>query len=209
MLSPVSVTTTGQGLDVSYYALSSPSVLPDFDLLEPTITETVPNVNFLSTGGTFAGSGLTDNVGAVFTGYVIAPVTSLYTFSLESDDGSRLLIGDTVVVDNDGVHGMVEKFGQVGLEAGLHPIRIEFFEAGGGAGLIARMGSEELSFNVIPSYRLFRGADAGPDLNGDGVVNGADLGMLLSAWGTSGPGDLDGNGTVDGADLGLMLASWG
>jgi hypothetical protein len=41
------------------------------------------------------------------------------------------------------------------------------------------------------------------------VVNGGDLGLLLGAWGTSGPGDLDGSGVVDGADLGILLGSWG
>ncbi|HMN95059.1 MAG TPA: hypothetical protein PKC43_00020 [Phycisphaerales bacterium] len=48
------------------------------------------------------------------------------------------------------------------------------------------------------------------DLNGDFAVNGADLGLLLSAWGPSpsGFGDLDGNGVVDGADLGLLLSAW-
>jgi len=46
------------------------------------------------------------------------------------------------------------------------------------------------------------------DLNGDGVVDGADLGILLSNWGTPGPGDLDGNGVVDGADLGALLKAW-
>jgi hypothetical protein len=45
------------------------------------------------------------------------------------------------------------------------------------------------------------------DLNGDGVVNGADLGMLLAAWGTP-AGDLNGDGTTDGADLGVLLAAW-
>jgi hypothetical protein len=47
------------------------------------------------------------------------------------------------------------------------------------------------------------------DLNGDGAVDGADLGLLLAAWGSSSPGDLNGDGTVDGADLGLLLAAWG
>jgi hypothetical protein len=46
------------------------------------------------------------------------------------------------------------------------------------------------------------------DLDGNGTVDGADLGLLLGAWGTPGPGDLDGNGTVNGADLGLLLGSW-
>ncbi|MGA0174714.1 MAG: hypothetical protein ACO3NL_13880, partial [Phycisphaerales bacterium] len=47
------------------------------------------------------------------------------------------------------------------------------------------------------------------DLNGDGVVNGADLSILLSGWGLPGPADLDGNGTVGGSDLAILLGSWG
>ncbi len=47
------------------------------------------------------------------------------------------------------------------------------------------------------------------DLNGNGVVDGADLGQLLGAWGQGGAADLDGSGTVDGADLGQLLAAWG
>jgi hypothetical protein len=46
------------------------------------------------------------------------------------------------------------------------------------------------------------------DLNSDGVVDGADLGILLSNWGSAGAGDLDASGTVDGIDLGLLLGSW-
>ena len=46
------------------------------------------------------------------------------------------------------------------------------------------------------------------DLNGDGVVNGADLGLLLSGWGQPGIADLNGDGTVNGADLGLLLSNW-
>lgn len=47
------------------------------------------------------------------------------------------------------------------------------------------------------------------DLNGDGVVDGADLGLLLVGWGGSGAGDINGDGIVDGADLGLLLLDWG
>ncbi|MEY3023496.1 MAG: hypothetical protein RJA16_322 [Planctomycetota bacterium] len=48
------------------------------------------------------------------------------------------------------------------------------------------------------------------DLDGDCTVGGADLAILLSAWGTSGGiADLDGNGLVDGADLTLLLSFWG
>jgi len=51
------------------------------------------------------------------------------------------------------------------------------------------------------------------DLNGDRVVNGADLGLMLGAWGPcpSSPcaADLNLDGVVNGADLGLMLGAWG
>ena len=47
------------------------------------------------------------------------------------------------------------------------------------------------------------------DLNGDGVVDGADLGALLSQWGAQGgPADLNGDEAVDGSDLGEMLSRW-
>lgn len=46
------------------------------------------------------------------------------------------------------------------------------------------------------------------DLNGDGVVNAADLATLLANWGTPGPGDLNGDGTVGPADLASLLAAW-
>jgi formylglycine-generating enzyme required for sulfatase activity/subtilisin-like proprotein convertase family protein len=47
------------------------------------------------------------------------------------------------------------------------------------------------------------------DLNLDGLVDGADLGALLSVWGNGGLGDLDGDGTAGGSDLGIILAHWG
>ena len=54
--------------------------------------------------------------------------------------------------------------------------------------------------------------DCAADLNGDGTVNGADLGALLSFGGPAGglpQADIDGSGTVDGFDLAIMLAAWG
>lgn len=49
------------------------------------------------------------------------------------------------------------------------------------------------------------------DLNGDGHVDGADLALLLNAWGTTkpNPADLDHDGIVSGSDLSILLNSWG
>ena len=50
----------------------------------------------------------------------------------------------------------------------------------------------------------------GGDLTDDDTVNGADLSLLLGAWGNaSGPADIDGSGLVDGADLAALLSFWG
>ncbi|MFG0252380.1 MAG: hypothetical protein ACF8NJ_05845, partial [Phycisphaerales bacterium JB038] len=43
------------------------------------------------------------------------------------------------------------------------------------------------------------------DLTGDGCVDQADLGALLSAYDLNGDGDLDGDGDTDQTDLGLLL----
>jgi probable HAF family extracellular repeat protein len=47
------------------------------------------------------------------------------------------------------------------------------------------------------------------DLDGDGDVDQADLGILLSCYGQSDCGDLDGDGDTDQADLGILLANYG
>ena len=49
------------------------------------------------------------------------------------------------------------------------------------------------------------------DLNGDALVDGADLTVLLGAWGPCAgcPSDLDGDGVVDGADVTVLLSAWG
>ena len=49
------------------------------------------------------------------------------------------------------------------------------------------------------------------DLDGNGLVNGADLTMLLATWGpcTGCSEDLNGDDLVNGADLTILLASWG
>ena len=65
-------------------------------------------------------------------------------------------------------------------------------------------------FKIIPASGEVDCTPPNPyDLNGDTLVDGVDLGMLLAAWGTSGVGDVDNNGIVDGADLAGMLGAFG
>ena len=72
-----------------------------------------------------------------------------------------------------------------------------------------------MDFSDIPGDQYFViGLEDGPsgcqgDLDGDGFVGGADLTILLAAWGTSDPvADIDGDLIVGGADLALLLGRW-
>lgn len=198
------------GIEVAYYALDALSELPDFDTLKPIGSEVVANIDYASTGGEFMGSGLSDDVGAVFTGWVQAPEAGDWRFGTNSDDGSALYIGDQQVVNNDGLHGMVERSGTIALEPGWHAVRVEFFERGGGAGLIVLAGGPGTAYDVITADRWMHGGTLPPstDLNNDGRVDGSDLTILLGEWGGPGDADFDGNGIVDGVDLARMLGDW-
>lgn len=91
-----------------------------------------------------------------FEGLLDVPADGVYTFSLTSDDGSRLYIGRQLVVDNDGLHPMREKSGFVGLKAGLHPLRVEWFNAGAGAGLEVRWQGPETGRQKLSTAAIFR-----------------------------------------------------
>ncbi len=47
------------------------------------------------------------------------------------------------------------------------------------------------------------------DLDGDLVIDAADLAILLANWGGDGAADLDCDGVVDAGDLAALLAAWG
>jgi hypothetical protein len=70
-----------------------------------------------------------------FNGFIEVPEDEVYTFYARSDDGSKLWIGDKLVVDNDGIHGEIEKLGQIALRKGFHPIRAKYFENKGDSSL--------------------------------------------------------------------------
>jgi len=115
------------GLDCELFA-GDWSELPDFDALQPLKTETVVNIGLHAKRGA-------EYFGRRISGYIRIPRDDVYTFALTSDDGSRLTVGDTVVVDNDGLHGTQQKRGVVALAAGTHVIEVEYFNKTGGASL--------------------------------------------------------------------------
>jgi hypothetical protein len=211
---PDQPTAIEPGAFVNYYALSSPSVLPDFSSLEPYLDDVVAEIGFQSTGGAFATSGRSDEVGAVFTGYVQVAGPGFYTFSTESDDGSRLYIGEQLVVENDGLHPMIEKTGTLGLMAGRHATRVEFFENTGGAGLVVRLEGPALPRHIIPAWAWSHDVEDVPcpeDVDGDGIVGVNDVLEIIGSWGDcSGcAADVNGDGNVGVDDVLAVISAWG
>jgi alpha-L-fucosidase len=123
--------------------------LPDFKSLAPVQEGVLANLDFSPRKDV-------EHFGFEYTGFIQVPETGVYAFFTESDDGSRLYIGDTLVVDNDGLHGMHEKHGVIALAAGLHPIRVTFFEKTGGEDLKVYYKSLKQKRQPISESMLFQ-----------------------------------------------------
>lgn len=194
-----------EGLGVRYYALGSLSALPNFDALEPIGEDISLDVDYASTNGVFMNSGRADNVGAVFEGYFQALFPGVYTFTTSSDDGSKLYVAGQEVVDNDGLHGMQRAGGTIALDAGWHPIRIEFFERGGGAGLIATASGPlmpEIELGGILISHEFNEPCSSADFTSDGLLDIYDVFAFFDAFNASEPSaDFTGDGAFDVFDV--------
>ena len=100
--------------------------------------------------------GRDEGYGLRFEGYIDVPADGVYTFFVASDDGSRLLIGRTLVVDNDGLHVMREASGAIGLRAGYHPITVTCFNATGDRGLAVAVAGPGMDKQPVPAAMLYR-----------------------------------------------------
>ena len=124
---------------------------------KPTIKRVDKNLNFRSTTMTFPGTKLQSHFAIRWTGKIKIPKDGKYTFYLESDDGSRLLIDSKQVVDNGGLHEMQMESGSVELKSGDHEIKVDYYENenDGGAGCVLSWKAEGLAKEVVPEKALF------------------------------------------------------
>jgi len=136
------------GLDYSYYH-GTWTQIPDFSTLRKEKSGTVNNFNLTPRMEN-------DNFGLRFEGYISVPADGIYIFYVSSDEGSRLYIGDSLIVSNDGLHSVQERSGQIGLKAGLHYIRVEYFEKSMSQELAVSYEGPGIAKQVIPDAILFR-----------------------------------------------------
>jgi len=118
---------TGTGLMAQYFGQIDESELSQ-TMVDPYIdnvwTGTGPSHTILN--------GQNDNFSAIWTGYIEAPVTGTYSIYGTTDDGMRIHIGGTAVIDAWFFQGPTEYEGRIDLVAGQrYPIRIRYFQGGG------------------------------------------------------------------------------
>jgi hypothetical protein len=197
------------GVNVSYYVLQGPTAVPDFSALTPYLRTSLSRIDIGSSANAFATSGRAGDVGAVFEGFINVPTSGYYTLAVTSDDGSRLYLGDTLLINNDGVHGMREAWAAAGLQSGRHRVRVEFFQGGGNNGLIVSMGAYTGLRSTVQDSQWFR-VVCDPDANADGNVDQDDVSYLVNVVG-GGPNpsgmdpDFNGDGNVDQDDVQALI----
>ena len=133
---PQSVTTgaAGSGLEGHYYGNDINYGLPGTNTLVAPFSRVDPQINFPGGVGLPAAIGTT-NFSVRWTGKVLADNPGNYTFTLNTDDGSRLYVDGVKVVDSYFDKGENNVTGpQVTLTAGYHNIEMEFYQKGGGYG---------------------------------------------------------------------------
>lgn len=125
-------------------------LLPDFDALRPVSRRTIPDFSLPEDAPRV------EYVGYRYSGFITLPRDDVYRFTLVSDDGSRLLIDEQLVVDNDGLHGSQGRTGTVALAAGPHALVVEWFNKTGGADLDLFYGPAGDPLERVPAGSLGR-----------------------------------------------------
>lgn len=145
------------GISYAYYEGSSDN--GGFDALTPTKTGVLDSVSLAIPDRA------ADRFSAVFTGFISIPSSGFVEFSLTSDDGSRLFIGDSLLIDNWGWHGAETKTATMLFETGLHAIRIEYSENDGDQQCTLGCKGNGFSHESVPASALFH-----IDPNADPVI---------------------------------------
>jgi glucose/arabinose dehydrogenase len=145
---------TVSGLQYAYYE-GIWSTLPDFNALTPVKTGATPAFEL-------SPRNRDDHFGFRYQGYVDVPADGPYTFYTASDDGSRLYVGSTLVVENDGLHATQEASGTIGLKAGKHAVAVTFFERDGGEVLTVSYAGPGIAKGLLPAGMLYRDGPPAP-----------------------------------------------
>jgi len=105
--------------------------LEDFDSLPSSGSVFTDKWDIPSRSFTEGFPGVTDRFewfSLTYQGSIYIPATGSYAFRLSSDDGSKLFLDDALIIDNDGVHPMIDMSAAVTLKQGNHGFRLRYFQ---------------------------------------------------------------------------------
>jgi len=153
------------GLVAEFFALPA-GLFEDFDF-RPELRDAVrvdPEVNF--DWGDDRPHELVepDEFAVRWTGYLDAPAAGEYLLVTRSDDGVRLYVDETRLIDHWDEHGPATDRVRVRLSAGLHRVRLEHFDTGGGAVCLfwwRPPGAARAA--AVPAERFLHSPDAVPE----------------------------------------------
>lgn len=125
-------TFLSNGLEGKIYFLEpGTSAIPLFDTMQTvkTIYADSINVPLQSWSSGFPGlPGRFEWFGIEYNGYFTVNKLGHYMFRLVSDDGSKLFIDDSLIIDNDGGHGAISKTGELYLKGSTHKVKIQYYQ---------------------------------------------------------------------------------
>ncbi|MFT4547220.1 MAG: hypothetical protein ACI8XO_004625 [Verrucomicrobiales bacterium] len=121
---------------------------------QPWLVRVDQQIDFPEVAGDFYGSKLENAFMVRWTGALQVDQAGEYQFHTHSDDGSRLYIGDRLVVDNWGPHSMTKVSAKATLAKGTHQLKVIFQEGGGGAGCIVGWTPPSGKQSPIPASSL-------------------------------------------------------
>lgn len=73
------------------------------------------------------------------SGYIVVSDDNWHQFDLTSDDGSRLTLDGTLLINHDGMHGVSTKSASKFLKYGLHTVLVEYLQGNGNQALSVKM----------------------------------------------------------------------
>lgn len=73
------------------------------------------------------------------SGYIVVADDNWHQFDLTSDDGSRLTLDGTLLINHDGMHGVSTKSASKFLKYGLHTVLVEYLQGNGNQALSLKM----------------------------------------------------------------------
>ncbi|WP_299124022.1 PA14 domain-containing protein, partial [uncultured Tenacibaculum sp.] len=129
-------------------------------------TGTISNFNVDNLWGTHT-PGDDERFSVRYKAFITINTSGLYTFYTTSDDGSKLFVDGTEVVDNDGPHGSRTRSGQINLNVGVYEFEVLFYERTGAESLSVEYQGPSISRQTIPFSQL----SCFLDTDNDGVPN--------------------------------------